>query len=73
MQHQTGSRTRVGAFYEVGEDEFATVTSDEVTRLDDFTSYGVNFTIQLSERLTVEMGYFDTRRDSSDPDFDREA
>jgi hypothetical protein len=72
LQRQAGPGTRVGVFYEVGEDEFATVTSDRVTRLDDFTSYGANLSIQMTERLTVELGFFDTRRESSDPEFDRD-
>ncbi len=72
MTRQNAGRIRIGAFYEIGEDEFASVTSDEVTRVDDFTSIGVNLRIQLSERLTVELGFIDSRRESSDPDFDRD-
>ncbi len=73
LQRRGSGRTRIGVFYEMGEDEFATVASDQVTRLDDFTSYGVNLTSQFSERLAIEVGFHDTRRDSSDPDFDRDV
>ncbi len=27
----------------------------------------------MTERLTVEMGFLDTRRDSTDPEFDRDV
>lgn len=73
LQRQSSDRMRIGVFYEVGEDEFATVASDQVTRLDDLTSYGVNLSRRLSERLTIEVGFHDTRRDSSDLDFEREV
>ena len=43
-----------------------------MTRIDDFTSFGVNYRVQLGERLIVEVGYTDTRRESSDPQFDRD-
>jgi hypothetical protein len=72
LQRQAGERTRVRAFYETGEDEFATVSSDQVTRVDDFTSYGIGFAVELGERLTVEVGFYDTQRDSTDPEFDRD-
>ena len=66
------NRTRVRAFYEVGKDEFASVTSDEVTRVDDFVSFGLNYRIEMGERLILELGFIDSQRDSSDPEFDRD-
>lgn len=72
LSRRNTDRTQFRLFYETGEDEFASVTSDEVTRIDDFTSFGVNYRVQLGERWIVEVGYLDSRRDSSDPEFDRD-
>jgi hypothetical protein len=71
LQRNPGARTRFTAFFEVGEDEYATVASDEVARLDDIRNFGVNLQFQLGSRLSVLLGYSDARRESSDPAFDR--
>ena len=72
LQRDPGSRTRISIFYEIGEDESSSVASDEITRLDDLRSYGVNLRLQLSPRLRLNLGYIDSRRDSSNPAFDRD-
>ena len=71
LQRNPGTRTRLSAFYEIGEDEFATVASDQVTRIDDFRSYGLTLQRQLTPRLAVNLGYVDSQRESTDPEFDR--
>lgn len=72
LQRDQGPRTRLIAFYEVGDDEFSRVADDRVGRLDDVRSYGVDLQFQLTPRLRVEIGYLDTRRTSSDRAFDRD-
>jgi hypothetical protein len=72
LHYEPGPRTVVGLFYEVGEDEFATVVSDEVTRVDDVRNYGVTVRFGWTARLGVEIGYVDVRRDSSIAEFDRD-
>ena len=72
VSYEVGPRRRFGVFYESGQDEYATAASDLVTRRDDFSSYGASFRQQLSRRLVLELGFLDSRRDSSDPAFDRE-
>ncbi len=71
LRRQLG-RSRISAFYEVGQDEFVRVVDDRVTRVDDFTSFGLSYHLRLSERVTVEVAVSDTRRESSDPEFDRD-
>lgn len=72
LQRDPGERARIGVFFEIGEDEFASVAGDRVSRLDEFRSYGVDLHFQLTRQLNVELGYLDTRRTSSLPGFDRE-
>lgn len=72
LRQEVGSRTRVSVFYEVGKDEFTTVGTDEVGRVDDFTSYGLTHRLKLTGRVTVEVAVSDTRRESTDPEFDRD-
>ena len=72
LRRQNAGRGQVSLFFEVGEDEFSTVASDDVTRIDDFSSFGINYRFQMGQRLTLEIGYLDTRRESSDPEFDRD-
>lgn len=72
VSYETGPRSRIGAFYEAGDDEYATALSDQVTRVDDFTSYGASYRLDLSARWSFELGYLDSRRESSDPVFERD-
>lgn len=72
LRRQASARSRISVFYEVGEDEFARVVDDGILRVDDFTSYGLNLQLQLSGRVTVELAVSDTRRESTDPEFDRD-
>lgn len=71
LQRQPGPRSRASIFYENGEDEFARVGDNRSTRVDEITSYGLNWQFDLAARLTLELGVIDTRRESSDPAFDR--
>ncbi len=71
LQRVFGPRLQVRVFYETGEDEFAGVADDQVTRIDDYESFGLRSELQLTPRVTIEIGAFDTQRDSSDAEFDR--
>lgn len=73
LQHDTSRRARLLVFYEVGEDEFATAATDDPTRVDDHTGYGVSLRYQVHPRLLVQVGYSDINRDSTDPLFDRQS
>lgn len=72
LQRQGSRQGWVRVFYETGRDEFEQVTLDGVFRVDDFTSYGVTVRSDLTPRLSVDVGYFDSRRESTDPRFDRD-
>lgn len=71
LLREPGPRTRISIFYEVGDDEFVDASSDRLIRVDEVTSYGLNYHLQLTDRLTLNLGLVDSRRDSSNPAFDR--
>ena len=71
LQRDSGPRTRILFFYEVGENDLASVTDDRVTRQDDLRLFGVSTELRLTPRLLVTLGYTEGRRDSSDPLFNR--
>ena len=73
LQRQNSKRTgSVRLFYELGSDEFATIFVDDTTRTDDFETWGLQVSFDLTTRLQVDLGYFDSRRESTDPQFDRD-
>lgn len=77
--HRTGlgasfepnERSRLRTFVETGEDDYGTSSDGELERRDEFTSFGVSYRLLLTRRLTLDLGYSDLRRESSDPIFDR--
>lgn len=71
LSQELSPRLTVGAFYETGEDEFSTVVSDQVSRVDDHRSFGLTAQLTPTPRLTVNIRAFDSRRDSTDPQFSR--
>ena len=62
----------VRLFYESGSDDFATIFVDDTTRTDDFETWGLSVSLELTTRLQVDLGFFDSRRESTDPRFDRD-
>ena len=72
LQRRGINQGLVRLFYESGTDDFSTVLVDDVNRSDDFEAYGVQLNFSLTPRLQVDLGFFDSRRESTDPQFDRD-
>ena len=73
LARAAGRRGQVRLFYETGSDEYFDVASDRITRRDDFNAYGAGFKWEITPRLTLDLAFTDARRDSSDPDFNRDV
>lgn len=71
LQRDPGRRAQMSVFFELGEDEFAAAADDRRIRTDDMRSLGVTLLLRMTPRLDVQFAYLDTRRDSTDPAFDR--
>ena len=72
LQRRGSDRGSTGLFFETGTDDFARIVVDDITRSDDFETWGLNVSFELTPSVRVDLGYFDSRRESTDPRFDRD-